>query len=150
MKTKTTISDINLEDLVDLFSTALYGSQNFGADYKKEDYNQCPDKSENDCFEDKLAKILLNHGVVYIYDRYAEMEDDFYGDLHHHWDEEFQVMEYTVSLKDIEVGIQMALDNGGWSAECARDLINHEEGNLDLPEAEEILQWILFGESIYG
>ena len=37
MKTKTIISDINFEDLVDLFSTALYGSQKFGAYYNKSD-----------------------------------------------------------------------------------------------------------------
>lgn len=150
MKTKTIISDINFEDLVDLFSTALYGSQNFGADYNKSDYEKCPDKKEGDCYEDKLARVLLNGGTVVVYDRYAEMDEDFYGDLPHKWDEEYEVMDYTVSLKDIEVGIQKALDNGGWSAECARDLVNHEEGNLDLPEAEEVMQWILFGESIYG
>ena len=149
MKTKTIISDINFEDLVDLFSTALYGSRKFGADYNNSDYEKCTDKKIGDCNEDKLARILLNGGTVVVYDCYAEMYEDFYGDLPHKWNGEYEEMDYTVSLKDVEVGIQKALDNGGWSAECARDLVNHEEGNFVLKEAEEVMQWILFGESIY-
>ena len=149
MKTKTIISDINFEDLVDLFSTALYGSQKFGAYYNKSDYEKCTDKKDGDCYEDKLARILLNGGTVVVFDLYAEMDEDFYGDLPHKWNEKHEVMDYTVSIKDIEVGIQKAIDNGGWSAECARDLVNHEDGNLVLQEAEEVMQWILFGESIY-
>lgn len=149
MKTKTIISDINFEDLVDLFSTALYGSQKFCAYYNKSDYEKCPDKNDGDCYEDKLARILLNGGTVVVFDLYAEMDGDFYGDLPHKWNEKHEVMGYTLRLKDIEVGIQKAIDNGGWSAECARDLVNNEDGNLVLPEAEEVMQWILFGESIY-
>lgn len=149
MKTKTIISDINFEDLVDLFSTALYGSQKFCAYYNKSDYEKCPDKNDGDCYEDKLARILLNGGTVVVFDLYAEMDGDFYGDLPHKWNEKHEVMGYTLRLKDIEVGIQKAIDNGGWSAECARDLVNHEDGNLVLQEAEEVMQWILFGESIY-
>ena len=80
MKTKTIISDINFEDLVDLFSTALYGSHKFGAYYNKSDYEKCPDKNDGDCYEDKLARILLNGGTVVVFDLYAEMDGDFYGD----------------------------------------------------------------------
>ena len=149
MKTKTIISDINFEDLVDLFSTALYCSQKFDAYYNKSDYEKRTEKNDGDCYDDKLARILLNGGTVVVFDLYAEMDGDFYGDLPHKWNEKHEAMDYTVSLKDIEVGIQKAIDNGGWSAECARDLVNHEDGNLVLQEAEEVMQWILFGESIY-
>jgi hypothetical protein len=45
--------------------------------------------------------------------------------------------------------LQKALYNGGWDAKCAFDLIN-DEGDLDLTEAENLLQIITFGEAIYG
>jgi hypothetical protein len=148
MKTRTIITELNHDDLVDLFSTALYGSSLFSAYYDKKDYKKC-NPSENDCFEDKLAKILLNGYSVIVCDHYAD-EDEFYGDLPHDWDEADRCVEYTVTLEDIKNGIGKALDQGGWTSKCAMDFINHEEGDLDLPEAEELVQWILFGETIYG
>lgn len=54
------------------------------------------------------------------------------------------------TAEDIKKGLQKALNKGGYSAECAMNLINADDGNLDQPQAEELVQYIMFGESIYG
>lgn len=164
MKTKTIITEITKEDLVNLFSTALYGSHYWGADYDKHEYNKIPNPKDCECYEEKLAKMLLNGKPITIYDMYAEDEEDFHGSLHHEWDEDNGTMDYKVTLKDIEKGLQKCLDgtfkvNSGFDEEipymrkCVTDLINiidSESGDLDLPQAENILQVIVFGQIIYG
>ena len=90
MKIKTTIESITHDDLVELFSTALYGSDIFGVDYDAEVYNHCPDKKGNDCLEDKIARILLNGGSITISDLYADDENDFYGELRHEYDSSYR------------------------------------------------------------
>ena len=150
MKIKTTITDITHDDIVNLLSTGLYGSRLFGIDYSVEDYRKIPNPDEYNCIEDKCAKLLLNGKSIVIYDMYAEDEEDFYGELHHSWDADNATMDYTITLSDIKNGLQKALDNGGWDAECANDLINEGSCNFDLTEAENLLQIITFGKTIYG
>lgn len=149
MKTKTIITEITHDDLVDLLSTALYGNYILGADYDTRDYYECPDKKDDDCYEDKMARILLNGGCITVIDNEACDEDDFNGELPHHWDNEDKAMCYSVTLNDIKKGLQNALDSLGWEARCAMHLIDGE-GDLDLVEADALLQMILFGEVIYG
>lgn len=150
MKTKTTITEITHDDIVNLLSTGLYGSHFFGVDYSIEDYRKIPNPDEYDCIEDKCAKLLLNGKSIVIYDMYAEDEEDFHGKLYHSWDSYNATMDYTITLSDIKKGLQKALDNGGWDAKCAFDLINEDSCDLDLTEAENLLQIITFGEAIYG
>lgn len=151
MKTKTIITEITHEDIVNLLSTGIiYGSHFFGVDYSVEDYRKIPNPDEYDCIEDKCAKLLLNGKSIVIYDMYAEDEEDFHGKLYHSWDSYNKTMDYTVTLSDIKKGIEKAIDNGGWDAECAFDLINDDSCNLDLNEAENLLQIITFGKAIYG
>ncbi len=149
MKTKTTILEINHEDLVGFFSTALYCSSMFHAVYDSIEYRMLKDASENDCFEDKLARLLLAGKTIEIVDKYAEDWDEYYGNLPHVWNEE-SGMVYTVSLDDIKRGIQSCLDGDLYISECARNLVHADEGNLDSQQAENILQVVLFGEMIYG
>lgn len=139
--------EITHDDLVDLLSTAGYGSSFIGYDYKDEDYYGTPLEDVDDCYEDKLAKILLNDKKIFVTDACAEDEDDFNGKLPHKFNG--LIMRYEVGLNDIAKGIAKAIDNGGWDAECAMDLIN-KNGNLDLYEAENLMQIIVFGEAIYG
>ena len=150
MKTKTIITEINHDDLVDLFSTATYGSSYFDVVKKKKDYYGTELEDANDCREDAWAKILLAGKPVYVLDYYSEDEDEAYGNLPHKWDNKRGAMKYTVTLEDIKKGLQKALDNGGWDADCAFDLINDDSCDLDLTEAENLLQIITFGEAIYG
>lgn len=148
MKTKTIITEINHDDLVNLFSTATYGSTYFDVAKKKKDYYGTELEDANDCREDTWAKVLLAGKPVYVFDYYSE--EVAYGNLPHEWDKERDAMIYTVTLEDIKKGLQKALDNGDWDAKCAFDLINDDACDLDLTEAENLLQIITFGEAIYG
>ena len=148
MKIKTIITEINHDDLVNLFSTATYGSSFFDVVKNKKDYYGTELEDENDCREDTWAKILLAGNSVYVLDYYSE--EEAYGNLPHKWDERRGAMRYTVTLEDIKKGIQKAIDNGDWDAKCAFDLINDDSCDLDLTEAENLLQIITFGEAIYG
>ena len=148
MKLISTISEITHDDLVNLFSTATYGSNYFAVAKKKKDYYGTELEDANDCREDTWAKILLSGKPVYVRDYYSE--EEFYGNLPHEWDEKRGAMKYTVTLEDIKKGLQKAIDNGGWDAKCAFDLINDDSCDLDLTEAENLLQIITFGEAIYG
>ena len=148
MKTRTIITEINHEDLVNLFSTATYGSSYFEVVKKKKDYYGTELEDENDCREDTWAKILFSGKAVYVLDYYSE--EEAYGNLPHEWDEKREAMKYTVTLEDIKNGLEKALNSGGWDEKCARDLIDDNSYNLDLPEAENLLQIITFGEAIYG
>ena len=159
MKTKTTITEITHNDIVNLLSTAIYGSQLFGVDYSIEDYRKIPNPDEYNCIEDKCAKLLLNVKSIVIFDMYAEDEEDFHGKLYHSWDSDNATMDYTITLSDIKKGLQKCLDgtfkiNSGCDEEveyirkCMSDLMN--DGDLDLYEAQNILQIIVFGQIIYG
>lgn len=149
MKTTTKVTNVTHEDLVNLFSTALYGGDIFEATYNKTEYKNSEPK-EDDSLEDKLARVLLHGYSITVVDRYSEDKDEHYGTLPFEWNTEYGEMEYTVTLKDIERGIEKALDcKHEYPSECAHCLIN-ESYNFYMPQAEELLQWILFGESIYG
>ena len=151
MKIKVTITEISHDDLVDLISTAFTYSTFLVANYDSIEYKQLPNADENnDCLEDKMAKLLLAGKSVEFCDRYAEDSSDSHGNLPHMYDNDYGTMDYTVTLEDIKKGLQKALNKGGYSAECAMNLINADDGNLDQPQAEELVQYIMFGESIYG
>lgn len=150
MKTKTIITEVTHDDLVNLFSGATYGSEwlSIGTPCGASDGLL----TEDDCREDAWAKVILAGKHLFFYDYYAEDDADFNGDLPHKWTKNgdgIGRMRYDFTLEDIEKGIAKCLDNGGWEAECANDLINNPE-NLDLYEAEAIMQVIVFGEVVYG
>lgn len=150
MKTKTIISGISQEDLVNLFSTALYGSQWLSSDYNIQAYRALKSANENDCLEDKLAKLLLSGCPIELCDYQSEDEDDFYGELPHMWDEEEWCMVYTITLDDVKIGLQKAFDSDDdWERECAICLILDDACNLDQPRAECLCQLIMFGKQIY-
>lgn len=148
MKTKTIITEIKQEDLVDFFSTAIFGSEFFDIKVPKNSYYGTELESEDDCREDKWAKVAMSGKPIYVYDYYSEEES--YGDKPHKWIASKEAMRYTITLDDIKAGIQKCIDSDSdFLQECARDLINGGY-DLDLPEAEAILQVITFGELIYG
>lgn len=155
---KTRIEKIEHEDLVNLFSSGLYGNPRIGADYDKDFYNSIPvGKVTGDCYEDKLADVLLNGGKVYLYDEYAE--GDVYGSRGEIIEEDDTAM-YPTTLEDIKTGLENAFNgtfktsdpedsSKKYAAECANDLVEDEAMNLDLNEADTLLQIIMFNEIIY-
>ena len=153
MKTKITILEINHEDLVELLSTALYGSYFLGCNYQVDDNMETVKFKESDtCFEDKAARCLLQGKYIEIFDRYAEDEsDDYDSPLEHYWDKEGECMVYKVYLDDIKSVLSCMLDEGsGWKFECAANFTRYEESDFDQPQAECIIQHVLWNEEIYG
>ena len=156
MKTKTTITELTHEDLVELFSTALYGSSYLSADYEEAiEYN------EKDCFEDILANILLHGGCIKVNDYYSE--GDVYGELPHELDEENECTTYFVTYDNIKRGLEKAADGTFKSADgqykenelaFARKaydaFVNYDDCGFDSVYADILMQIILFDEIIYG
>ena len=152
----TKISKIEHDDLVNLFSTALYGSTYLSADYEPN-----ADLEDCECFEDKLARTLLNGRKINVIDYYAE--GDVYGDCDYIIDDEDNVV-YKITLDDIIKGLENA-SNGTfnpssereefikrekkWAKKCFQQLVE-ESCEFDLISADCLMQIILFNEVIYG
>lgn len=60
------IKSLSKEEIVDLLSTALYGSPWWGVDNSTEEYNQ----AKGDTIEEKLADMLLKGNDIYFVDMY--------------------------------------------------------------------------------
>ena len=150
MKTRTIIEGITHDDLVNLFSTATYGSEYLTCRIPIGNYKGTELENENDCCEDKWAKVLLAGKTLYVYDYYAEDETDFFGNLPHKWKKDKEAMRYTITLEDIKKGAQKALDSDNeYDRKCMNDWMN-EDGDFDICEAENLLQMFVFGETVYG
>jgi hypothetical protein len=147
MKIKLTIDDITHGDLVNLFCTGTYGSNWLSVRYDPTVYKSLSTAKEDDCLEDKWARLILGGHTLGFCDHYAE-DEEFYGELPHKYDNGCMV--YTVGMDDIINGIVRCFENGGWDAKCVTDLIDEGSCEFDLSEAENIMQWIMFGEAIYG
>ena len=156
MKKETDIRTFNHEDLVDLLSTAFYGSTLLACDYSKETYKKAY-YEDDECIEDIMAKLLLSGDKVFVGDMYAQDASDCNGSkLPHKYDAEQEIMWYDVTLEDIRRGVQSCMDcvdangnNDTFLHQCAVDFLNGK-GDMDLIEAESIMQVILFGKLIYG
>lgn len=137
MKSKITVTEFEHEDLVDLLSTALYGSSWFEADYDNNIYNSLKNK-EGDCFEDKLADMLLAGHKITIYDHEAEGES--YSKKCVRFDGESAV--YEITLKDL---LKTASTKRGY--QLVEEVLS---GDGDYWTADAFLQRVVFGDEIYG
>ena len=142
------IKSLNQEALVDLISTATYDNGNFTIDYPVEYYKENL-SNENDCWEDKIAKCLLAGQSIIVSDLYAEFEES-HGDLPHEWDKIRGVMNYTVTLKDVIVGLEKAFESGEDYKMTAAFKFVTDDVSFDLNDADILFQTIVFGDYIYG
>jgi len=162
MTYKMEITGLSHDDLVNILSTSLYSnSDNLQADYDAEKYADLFD--EDDCYEDKMAKILLAGGQITLIDMnsYDDIEDDthydVYGIPNENWrsteliemtnwcGDEFKVIGYNVDLQTIMLGI----NKSDRAKELAKELLIDEEG--DMYTAYNLVQCVVFdGEEIYG
>jgi hypothetical protein len=147
------VLNITQEDLVDLFSTAFYDSLNFCADAKAHIYDA--HKEEGDCFEDVLAKVVLDAKVadekMRVYDLNTEEGDEPTGNLT--YDKTKQgVIYYYVGMKEIVEGLQRAANSEDEAERKAFfAFLNREEDcDWDADCADILMQIIVFGEVIYG
>ncbi len=149
MKVQINVTEITHEDLVNLICTASYGSCWLGLDYDRDEYNKLADKKDDDCIEDKLARLLLAGKSVILVDFDSEEEDDYYGDLQHKWNDECNYMEYTITLEDVKKGLGKAAIDCEYSTRCFNDF-SCDSNKFDLYEAECLAQYIMFGKQVYG
>ena len=138
MKTKITVTEINHEELVDLLSTALEGSSWFGASYNSDIYKKL-ENTTGECFEDKLADMLLAGHQISIIDYEAEGESYSSKCIKITADGDAV---YKVGLEDF---LKVASTKIGFK------LLNEVlDGTGDYWTADAFLQRVVFGEEIYG
>lgn len=139
MKTEIKVLSFTHDELVNLLSTALYGSSWFDADYDRTIYNTL-EKTNGDCYEDKLADMLLAGYKITIIDMEAEGEK--YSDKCVRIDEDDESAVYEVRLEDF---LQTASTKDGY-----RLVMEVLSGDGDFWTADAFLQRVVFGEEIYG
>lgn len=139
MKTKITVTELSHDDLVTLLSTALYGSSWFEATYNKNIYNSLK-KTEGDCFEDKLADMLLNGEEITITD--CEADGVYYSKKFVKFDDNTDAADYKITLKDV---LKTASTVRGY--QLIKDVLS---GDGDYWTADSFLQLVVFGKEIYG
>ena len=138
MKTKITVTEISHEELVDLLSTALYDSSWFGASYDSDIYKKLKNTT-GECFEDKLADMLLAGHQITIIDYEAEGES--YSSKCNKITADGDAV-YKVGLEDF---LKVASTKIGFK------LLNEVlDGTGDYWTADAFLQRVVFGEEIYG
>lgn len=154
MKTKTTIHEMSQEDLVNLLSTATYGSSWLSCTVSKATRDAV--KADGDTREDIWAKALLRGYPIYVTDHQAEGVT--YGGLTscvNSDDEESAT--YRVEMNDVLDGLGYAMDgdfepNDEDEVELAARCVLHlRDGSseFDNTEAEILMQIIMFGPVIY-
>jgi len=152
MKTRTEILELTQEDLVDLFSTATYGSLWLAIHAQDREGVEI---NENDCREDIWAKCLLAGKSIICTDLNSEGEWN-YGNLPSRVDDEGYV-EYSVNLQNIKDGLSKCADGdfdyhgteNDFLSECFFNFRSNN-GDFDNLQAECVMQVVIFGEIIYG
>lgn len=156
MKTITTITDITHDDLVELLCTATYGSTWLDVWYNKDYYmqNMYDDK---DCLEDRWARMLLNGQTIVVQDHYADKNETYGHSQYCYWDKEKEVMCFPIDITIIKYGLGRIIDGlvkcndeeKYWLKKAVLNLMHSEEGVFDLPQADAIMQAIMFDEIVY-
>ena len=139
MKTEIKVTNIEHDELVDLLSTALYGSTWFDASYDKKLYESLPKKT-GECLEDKLADMLLNGHKISIIDLDAAGES--YSKNFVRFEGRYQNAVYEVKLDDF---LKVASTHKGFG--LLEEVLS---GKGDFYTADAFLQRVVFGEEIYG
>lgn len=138
MKTKITVTAMEHDELVDLLSTALEGSNWFGASYDKTLYESIQE-THGYCLEDKLADMLLAGHQITIIDYEADGES-YSGKCTKITADGDAV--YKVGLDDF---LKVASTKKGF--QLLSDVL---DGTGDYWTADAFLQRVVFGEEIYG
>lgn len=139
MKTEIKVTELEHGELVDLLSTALYGSTWFDASYNKEVYESLTNTT-GECFEDKLADMLINGHKITITD--LEAEGESYSKKFVKFEGKYQNAVYEVELNDF---LKVASTKKGFR--LLEDVLS---GEGDYYTADAFLQRVVFGEEVYG
>lgn len=125
------------EQLVDLLCTATYSSCWLAIKTLKSErhLDEIYDEEylENRCLEEKWADRLLNGGHIVCFDYYDEDDDS-------------NPVKYTLSLSDIEDKLEKATKD----EEVVREYANWIIGDYDYYDCNNLMQYVIFGEVVYG
>ena len=132
---------IEQSDISNLLATALYGGITDWCPKFKANGKLADDDRD---YEDKVAEHLFKGGTVTFYEEdEEEIEENF--------------PEHTVSLDDFVKGIGLYLRDGGNPSCLVEESRGGKEqvtaiewGDIDAIEADAMIQYICFGEVIYG
>ena len=139
MTTEIKVTAMTHDELVDLLSTSLYDSTWFAASYDKNIYESLESKT-GECFEDKLADMLLSGHKITITD--VEADGEKYSDKCVRFEGRYDDAVYEVGLDDF---LEVASTQTGY-----RLLQEVLSGEGDYYTADSFLQRVVFGEEIYG
>jgi hypothetical protein len=139
METKIKVTSMTHKELVDLLATALYGSQWFTASYDRKIYESLACVT-GECFEDKLADMLLAGHKISITD--VEADGEKHSDKFVRFEGRFDDAVYEVGLSDF---LEVASTKKGYELVC--EVLS---GDGDYYTADSFLQRVVFGEEIYG
>ena len=142
MKTKLQVTEITHDDLVNILS-GLNCENDFAIAYKRGYYKQIPaNEREGDCLEDKCADCLLHGFDICVTDVYAEGDVQGWGEQLEHDINEDGSVDYYFNLEQVKKGLECED-----AQEYVQDLVN---GNDDYWTCYNLIQFVLFGELIYG
>lgn len=158
MKTNTEIKNITHDDLVSLLSAATYGNSNIRIEMLNE-HNFSHLFNSDYCIEDMWATVLLNGGALKVVDilgEWNDTKDDVYNEYAYK-DDETGCVAYPIILQDIQKGLEKCLDERvicycgeeSYLRTAAINLIE-DNGELDVAQAYDLMQAIMFGEIVYG
>lgn len=151
MKTEIKVTELSHENLVDLLSTALYDSNWFRASYDRDIYESLENK-QGECFEDKLADMLLAGKKITITD--FEADGESYSKKFVRFEGKYQDAVYEVDIKDFlkvastKTGYKLLREVIGYNKEDGDEY--DEPGDGDYYTADAFLQRVVFGEEVYG
>ena len=135
---RANIDNISKETLVDLFSTATYGSNWLEITTLKSernlDSNFTEEYLQNKCCEERWADRLLNGGHIVCKDWYASEDDD-----------EGEPTMYKIDLDALKTRLKLARDK-----EAVRDWSDFILEKDDYYTCNNLMQVVMFGEIIYG
>ena len=138
--TRANIDNISKETLVDLFSTATYGSDWLEITTLKSERNLDDGFTEeylqNRCREDRWADRLLNGGHIVCKDWYDTEENESGED---------KPTRYIIDLNTLKERLKLARDK-----EAVRDWCDFVLENDDYYTCNNLMQVVMFGEIIYG
>ena len=135
-----TIDNIDKELLVDLLTTATFGSDWLEIKTLKSekdlDANLDETYLQNRCMEERWADRLLNGGHIICIDWYDYETDENGNDI--------DGVRYKLTLEDFKKGLLKAKGK-----EAMRDWVDFVEENDDYYTCNNLVQVVIFGEVIY-
>lgn len=147
-----TLTGLTQDQLVNLLSTALTGNNALAIDYDPE--NEFSKKG--DCIEDSAALTLLNGGSIILTDLYAEDAEDTQGEYTDttFWNDYWNAISYPITYKDILDRLNKILakddENSKWCHKLLAALEDEDGCDFDFFDGWNLVQFIMFGEVIYG